>query len=201
MEILILATPRKQTDMGSKNNTETAGDLSMYPEFPQYSAKEMSLFQNEVTVIKPFDWRILKMEITCYRDSEIRREKRTLSATTYNLAIQLLARCEAKQLFVPIRSMQYMAIVDTEEFVFVDSQRKCWIDIAWQNFHSHEREALNQPIEYEAVFYREELAATMQRLQIEFPLALSTMMTKQAPAKLAKVISFQRKSPSGNPEQ
>jgi len=63
------------------------------------------------------------MEITCYRDPEIRREKRTLPATTYNLAIKLLARCETKQLFIPIRSMQYMAIVDAEEFVFVDSQR------------------------------------------------------------------------------
>ena len=141
------------------------------------------------------------MEITCYRDPEIRREKRTLPATTYNLAIKLLARCETKQLFIPIRSMQYMAIVDAEEFVFVDSQRKCWIDIAWQNFHSHEREALNQPIEYDAVFYREDQTEIMQRLQIEFPLALSAMMAKQAPHKLAKVISFRQKPPAENPKQ
>lgn len=135
------------------------------------------------------------MEITCYRDSEIKREKRTLPATTYNLAIKLLARCETRQLFIPIRSMQYLAIVDTEEFVFVDSQRKCWVDIAWQNFHSHEREALNQPIEYEAVFYREEdQAAIMQRLQIEFPLALDIMMTRQVPHNPAKVISFRQKT-------
>jgi len=134
------------------------------------------------------------MEITCYRDPEIKREKRTLPAMTYNLAIKLLARCESKQLFIPIRSMQYLAIIDTEEFVFVDSQRKCWIDIAWQNFHSHDRVALNQPIEYEAVFYREGQAAIMRRLQSEFPLALSLMMTKQAPHNPAKIIPFRQKT-------
>lgn len=141
------------------------------------------------------------MEITCYRDSEIKREKRTLPATTYNLAIKLLARSETKQLFIPIRSMQYMAIVDTEEFVFVDSQRKCWIDIAWQSFQSHKRESLDQPIEYETVFYREDQTDIMRRLQIEFPLALNAMMTKQAPHTSAKIISFQQKSPADNPRQ
>lgn len=149
--------------------------------------------------IKSFDWRILEMEITCYRDSEIKREKRTLPATTYNLAIKLLARCETKQLFIPIRSMQYLAIVDTEEFVFVDSQRKCWVDIAWQNFHSHEREALNQPIEYEAVFYREDQTDLMQRLQSEFPFALSAMMARQAPRGQAKIISFRQRTLTDNP--
>lgn len=139
------------------------------------------------------------MEITCYRDLEIKREKRTLAAATYNLAIQLLARCETKQLFIPIRSMQYLAIVDLEEFVFVDSQNKCWVDIAWQNFHSHEREALNQPIEYEAVFYREDQTDLMQRLQSEFPFALRAMMAKQAPHDPAKIISFRQKNLTDNP--
>ena len=136
------------------------------------------------------------MEITCYRDPEIKREKRDLSATTYNLAIQLFARCETKQLFVPIRNMQYLAIIDAEEFVFVDGHRKCWVDIAWQNFHSQEREALVQPVSYEAVYYREGYSLIMQRLQKEFPLALYTMMAKQLPRSPAKVIKFRTKAPA-----
>jgi len=133
------------------------------------------------------------MEITCYRDPEIKREKRTLPATTYNLAIQLFARCGAKSLFIPIRSMQYLAIIDREEFVFVDGERKCWVDIAWQNFHSHERESLDQPVEYEAVYYKEDQTDTMLRLQREFPLALYALTAKQAPHDPAKVIKFQPK--------
>ena len=42
--------------------------------------------------------------------------------------------CETEQLFVPIRNMQYQAIVDAEELVFIGGVCKCWIDIAWKIF-------------------------------------------------------------------
>ena len=64
------------------------------------------------------------MEITCYRDQEIARETRNLPAPTYNLAITLLARSRDGCLFVPIRSLQYLAILDADEFVFVDGTSK-----------------------------------------------------------------------------
>ena len=46
------------------------------------------------------------MEITCYRELEVVRKPHHLSATTYNLAITLLARNSNDCLFVPIRSLQ-----------------------------------------------------------------------------------------------
>ncbi|HBV21483.1 MAG TPA: hypothetical protein PKM20_11405 [Nitrosomonas sp.] len=130
------------------------------------------------------------MEITCYRDNEKSRESRELLADTYNLAITLLARSDGKHLFVPIRSMQYMAIVDADEFVFIDGERKCWIDIAWQNFQRKNRTALDQPITYDAVYYRENLSEIMMRLQREFPLALRTMINKTSLKDSAHVIQF-----------
>jgi len=131
------------------------------------------------------------MEITCYRDDEVARDSRYLPSTTYNLAVTLLAGCPTGHLFVPIRSMQYMAIVDSEEFVFLDIQRKCWIDIAWLNFRSGARTALDQPVEYEAVYYRDDLAVIMSRLQTEFPRALEAIAHKtrgegQLPARVLK---------------
>jgi len=56
------------------------------------------------------------------------------SSRTYNLAFTLLSRSTTGSLFIPIRAMQYLAILDAEEFVFLDGERKCWIDIAWRNF-------------------------------------------------------------------
>lgn len=135
------------------------------------------------------------MEITCYRDEEISRESRQLPASTYNLAITLLARSGGSHLFVPIRSMQYMAIIDAEEFVFIDGERRCWIDIAWRDFKRRDRDALDQPVAYQAVFYREHpmgAAEIMARLQSEFPLALRALADK-APAKAkgsAHIIPF-----------
>jgi len=134
------------------------------------------------------------MVITCYRDEEISRESRQLPANIYNLAITQLMRCEGQPLFVPIRSMQYMAIIDTEEFVFIDGERKCWVDIAWQNFKRHDREALDQPVAYDMVFYRENLAEIMTRLQSEFPLALQALADKTPIKSKAHIIPFRRSS-------
>jgi len=130
------------------------------------------------------------MEITCYRDSEMSREARHLPARTYNLAITLLSRCATRHLFVPIRSMQYLAIIDNEEFVFIDGERKCWIDIAWRNFKPQVRDALDQPVAYEAVYYREAMSAIMIRLQSEFPVALQALVNKTKLNGPARIINF-----------
>ncbi len=133
------------------------------------------------------------MEITCYRDPEISREPRHLPASTYNLAITLLVRCPTKHLFVPIRSMQYMAIIDHEEFVFIDGERKCWIDISWQNFQPHVRDSLDQPVAYQAVYYRDNMSAVMARLQSEFPAALQELVNKERLDGPARIINFPTK--------
>ncbi len=130
------------------------------------------------------------MEITCYRDSEVSREARCLPATTYNLAITLLARCKNGQLFVPIRSMQYMAILDTEEFVFIDGEKKCWIDIAWRNFQPQARTALDQVVAYDVVFYGSHQGAIMTRLQREFPAALFALSKKDKLENSGRIIKF-----------
>lgn len=130
------------------------------------------------------------MEITCYRDIALASENRTLPAATYNLAVALLARAPAGYLFVPIRSMQYLAILDNEEFMFIDGERKCWIDIAWQHFKPQQRESLEDPVTYEAVYYRPESAGLMRRLQTEFPLALRSLAGKEKLHGPARVLKF-----------
>jgi hypothetical protein len=130
------------------------------------------------------------MEITCYRNLEIAREPRHLPAATYNLAITLLARGGDDCLFVPIRSIQYLAILDAEEFVFVDGTSKCRIDIAWRNFRPMERISLDDPVSYEAIYYETETAALMSRLQTEFPLALRSLTSRERFEGPARVIKF-----------
>lgn len=130
------------------------------------------------------------MEITCYRNPELAREPRCLPAATYNLAHTLLARSPSGCLFVPIRAMQYLAILDAEEFVFVDGERKCWVDIAWQNFRPRDRAALDEAVAYEAVYYQAEAAGLMTRLQAEFPRALHELASKGRLDSPARVLEF-----------
>ncbi|MBZ0106895.1 MAG: hypothetical protein K8H84_14860 [Sulfuricella denitrificans] len=130
------------------------------------------------------------MEITCYRDPELARESHLLPAATYNLAHTLLARNPSGSLFVPIRAMQYLAILDAEEFVFLDGARKCWIDIAWQNFRPQARTSLDEPVAYEAVYYQTGAANLMPRLQAELPRALNALAAKGRIDGPARVLKF-----------
>ena len=129
------------------------------------------------------------MEERFYREQEIARLPAFLPAATYNLAHTLLARA-GPCLFVPIRSLQYMAVLDAEEFIFVDSQRKAWIELAWQHFRPQARIALDERVPFEIVHYLPQAATTMKRLPSEFHLALQLLAERQKPGAPATVLDL-----------
>lgn len=132
------------------------------------------------------------MEITCYRDTELHRDSRLLAAAVYNTAHVLMEHSQEGVVFVPIRSMQFLAVIDREEIVFLDAEHKSLVDIAWQNFRPQQRSTLTEPVPYEAVFYNENARETMQRLLGEFPPALKALATKDAPSSAARIIKLDR---------
>lgn len=133
------------------------------------------------------------MELVCYRSIELQREPRYLPATTYNTARLLLDHSTEGIVFVPMRNLQYLAVIDDEEIVFLDSANKTWIDIAWQHFRPQQRTALTDPVHYEAVYYRTEAKQIMQRLLSEFPLALKALTEKNMPSSTARIIKLEHK--------
>ncbi len=127
---------------------------------------------------------------TFYRPPELSREPRTLPAETYNLAHVLLKRAATGCLFVPIRSMQFLAILDGEEFVFVGREGGRMIEIAWQHFTPQGRGSLEEPVSYEAVYYTSAAAEIMRRVQMEFHNALRDLEKKatyEGPARIVKL--------------
>lgn len=133
------------------------------------------------------------MVITCYRDAEVAREPRRMPATVYNLTKTLLSRSESGVVFVPIRSMQYLAILDSEELVFLDHHHKTWIEIAWQNFSPKSRTSLDDPVPYEAVYYGELSRELMSRLLGEFPKAIQQLHAKHGNQGSAKILKFEKR--------
>jgi len=129
------------------------------------------------------------MEESFYREQEIARLPAFLPAATYNLAHTLLSHAGAC-LFVPIRSMQYMAVLDAEEFIFVDSQNKATVEMAWQNFRPQARASLDERVPFEVVHYLPQAETTMKRLPAEFHAALLLLAERQKPAAPATVISL-----------
>ncbi len=132
------------------------------------------------------------MEESFYRDAEIAREPCTLPAATYNLAHTLLAQSGQGCLFVPIRSMQYLAVIDHEEIIFVDREGARMIELAWQRFNPQARSALDEPVPYELVYYMEKGRETMKRLPREFYAALGQLAQKRSFGGPAKVLKLRR---------
>ena len=131
------------------------------------------------------------MEERFYREQEIARRPDFLPAATYNFAHTLLARA-GKCLFVPIRSLQYMAVLDAEELIFVDSQNKAWVELAWQNFRPQARSALDERVPFEVVHYAPQAAETMKRLPGEFLQALQALAERDLPQQDARVLPLVR---------
>ncbi len=135
------------------------------------------------------------MELTCYRDAELQREPRRLPATLYNTAHLLLEHSTDGVVFVPIRSMQFLAVIDREEIIFLDAEHKSQVDIAWQHFRPQLRESLADPVPYEAVYYCDNAEKTMTRLLVEFAPALNALSAKNTPSSAARIIKLDRGQP------
>lgn len=130
------------------------------------------------------------MRETFYRGQEIARTRRSMPARTYNLSRILLARSPDAFVFVPIRSMQYLAIVEAGEFNFLHREARREIELSWQNFAPGERSGLDQPVPFDVVFYAPDAASTMLRLQGEFLKAMELMEARSAPAGTGAVLEL-----------
>ena len=116
-----------------------------------------------------------------FRPEETARERVTLPAPLYNRCRLLLARCPRPHVFVPIRTMQFQAVIDRGEIIFVDNQGYAVRDgrggrlivLAWEVALDCPRASLSEPVTLEIVYYGHVTHETHRRLMSEFPKALS----------------------------
>ena len=132
------------------------------------------------------------MDLNFERGDEAGREMRQLPAEHYKKILILFSRSESESLFIPIRSMQYLAIIDQEEIVFVDGLRPRKIDLAWRDFHPGEHDCLDSPVTYTCIYYTEQGQQARVRLQGEFLAALEQMKKRQPKSADATVTQFPR---------
>ena len=130
------------------------------------------------------------MQITVHRAPEMARVRRAIAGSTYNLARLLQQRSAHGVAFVPIRSMQVLAVLGADEFVFVDGMERAWAMLAWDRFGSAARDSLAQPIGFDCVAYSPQAALAMQRLPRELHLALVGIAARRPQAGPAQVLGF-----------
>ena len=140
------------------------------------------------------------MDITVFRGEPLQVEARALPADTYNLARLLQLRAPRGVAFVPIRSMQVLAVADAHEIVFLDSQFKSWVMVAWRGFQANDRGALDAPVAFESVCYEDSGFEAMRRLPREFHLALEQLASRQQVDGPSRVVRFTaRRGEDGSP--
>lgn len=129
------------------------------------------------------------VEETFYLRPEHGRAARYLPAEVYNLAHRLRRRATERRLFVPIRSMQFLAALSGDEVIFVDSEARRFVEIVWSGFKPAMRSSLDEPVAYQAVYFSPRASSLMGRLQGEFAKALRSMEDKRkTPAGIGRVI-------------
>jgi hypothetical protein len=139
---------------------------------------------------------------TFFLPKEVERKQWSVPAEIYNLYRSLQMHCPAGHVFVPIRNMQFMAVLDKKEIVFVDSQSYAvskdeggrLILIAWKFVESIDRDALTDPVPCEVVFYEKHNRDLQLRLISEFRQAMELMdqrcRNERLPAKGAKILKL-----------
>ena len=143
-----------------------------------------------------------------FRPPEVARQSSAMPAELYNATQRLLGRSRTGCVFVPIRSMQYIGVIDRGEVVFVDSQAYAYqgeqggrlILVAWQPRPAPGRASLAEPVPCDVVFYEADLAEVQRRLVGEFGRALQELERRsrdvELPAQGARILPFERRGAS-----
>jgi hypothetical protein len=134
-------------------------------------------------------------------DTEYARELTTIPAPIHNALRQLLQQARGSSVFIPIRSMQYLAVIDAEEVIFVDAlggyayhdgEGGRLIRLAWRPFVG--RDSLCDPVSCEMVYYFNDLKDVQRRLLSEIGPALDQLKIKPTgetpPNAKARILAF-----------
>lgn len=113
-----------------------------------------------------------------YRGELVQKERHRLPGEVYNQTRIMLVRNSWEGVFVPIRSMQYQAVIDLEEIIFIDAIAGRNIQCAWREFDANGRKTVNASVEFEWEYYVEPDVNFERRLLGEFSKALSAQMMK-----------------------
>jgi hypothetical protein len=118
-----------------------------------------------------------------FRPDEIACERLTIPAALYNQCRLMLSRCQYEHIFVPVRSMQFQAVIDNDEVIFVDNQAYAVRDgeggklirLAWKFRRDQEREGLTAPAPIDLIYYDDHSRDLHTRLVGEFKKALDLL--------------------------
>ena len=124
---------------------------------------------------------------TFFRPEEVAREQVNIRADLFNRCRLALNRSNTDCAFIPVRSMQFQAVISRDEIIYVDNQAYRVQDdqggrlivLAWDLTAADQRESITDPVPIEIIYFHENLRDIQRRLIGEFPAALSLHEEKE----------------------
>jgi len=124
---------------------------------------------------------------TFFRPEEVSRERVNIRADLFNRCRLALNHSNTDCAFIPIRSMQFQAVISRDEIIYVDNQAYRVQDdqggrlivLAWDLTAAGERKSITDPVPIEIIYFHENLRDIQRRLIGEFPTALSRHEEKE----------------------
>jgi hypothetical protein len=124
---------------------------------------------------------------TFFRPEEVAREQVNIRADLFNRCRLALNHSNNDCAFIPIRSMQFQAVISRDEIIYVDNQAYRVQDdqggrlivLAWDLTAADQRESITDPVPIEIIYFHENLRDIQRRLIGEFPAALSRHEEKE----------------------
>jgi hypothetical protein len=129
---------------------------------------------------------------TFFRGEPIETKQQQMPLDYYRQITGLLRNSGHSCVFVPIRTMQYMAVIDAEEVIFVSMYYRSQIQFAWRYFDLREMTDLTRDtVRYQFEYYDPEALMVMARVPREFGEAMALFDERHArsqpPAKVLKL--------------
>jgi hypothetical protein len=131
--------------------------------------------------------------VTFFRGDPVGSREWMMPATLYNPARQLLLHSKTGSVIIPIRSMQFLAVIDHEEFAFVDSQGGYLVQdgeggrpvvLSWRPASVAQRENLLEPVATCVQYFTTGAKDLQNRLISAFLPALSEYAERQRAAEM-----------------
>ena len=124
---------------------------------------------------------------TFFRPEEVARERVNIRADLFNRCRLALNHSNSDCAFVPVRSMQFQAVISRDEIIYVDNQGYRVQDgqggrliiLAWDLSAAEQRESITDPVPIEIIYFHENHQDIQRRLIGEFPAALTRHEEKE----------------------
>ncbi|NDU89280.1 MAG: hypothetical protein G3I08_05260 [Ferrovum sp.] len=128
------------------------------------------------------------MKLTVEYGTPILSEMRGMLAATYRSFHGLVHRADSP-LFLPIRSLQVLAILEHHEITFLHQDNKQRALLRWIHFRPQDRLDLQSPVQFEVHYYHPQGLELKVRLPAEFERALAQLEEKNPVRPLTPYVS------------